>query len=255
MARFATDKIIVISRQQFEEIHQKFGIGRERQFKTIQLGLDLEPFRKVEEKRNLLREEIGAKNNEILVGLVGRLTEIKNISLFLKVAQIYKSDKKSKRLAPLKFVVIGDGNLRQKLEDEAKELNLGDTVVFLGNRNDPDVFYAGLDIVAITSFNEGTPLSLIEAMANKKAVISTSVGGVVDLLGNVIDEKSNFSVCERGIRVSSLNAAAFHEALMHLAGDSELYAKLLGNGHQFVLQNYTKERLTGNIKSLYRGLL
>jgi glycosyltransferase involved in cell wall biosynthesis len=254
LARIATDKIVVISDQQFEEIHRKFGVGSEKQFEIIPLGLDLKVFKNFAEKRNILRQEIGAKENEILVGLVGRLTEIKNISLLLKVAEIYRADKKSDSL-PLKFIIIGDGNLRTALEKEAAELNLRETVKFLGNRSDTDVFYAGLDIVALTSLNEGTPLSLIEAMANKKAVISTSVGGVVDLLGDVREEKDGFTICERGVRVSAQNAEDFYAGLIYLAENADLREGTGANGHQFVLQNYSKEKLVVNIKNLYRKFL
>jgi len=137
---------------------------------------------------------------------------------------------------------------------EAARLNLGDTVRFLGNRTDTDVFYAGLDIVALTSLNEGTPLSLIEAMANRRAVISTSVGGVIDLLGNVCEITEGFTICERGIRVSSPNPEDFYAGLVYLAENTALREKIVGNGQQFVIQKYTKQRLVSNIKNLYRKL-
>ena len=84
--------------------------------------------------------------------------------------------------------MIGDGHLRPEYEKTIEDYQLTETVKFLGNRKDDDIFYAGLDIVALTSFNEGTPLSLIEAMANGKPVISTDVGGVPDILGETSRE-------------------------------------------------------------------
>lgn len=249
LARIATDKIIVISKQQFKEIHHEFGIGKETQFQVIPLGIDLEKFAKAETKKNILREEIGAKTDEIIVGFVGRLTEIKNISLFLKVAKLYQ-DKRDTSFPKLKFVIIGDGNLREELETEAKSLGLSETVKFLGNRTDADIFYAGLDIVALTSLNEGTPLSLIEAMANGKAIISTSVGGVIDLLGEIEAEKDGFKVCERGVRVESNDAEGFFKGLIYLTGITESGAK----GKTFVQGNYAKERLFDDLKRLYKKL-
>ena len=77
-------------------------------------------------------------------------------------------------------MIIGDGRLRGELEAQAKMLGLDEDVLFLGTRNDPEDFYPALDIVALTSLNEGTPLTLIEAMANARPVIATEVGGVVD---------------------------------------------------------------------------
>lgn len=254
LARLATDKIIVISNQQFREIHEKFGVGRAGQFKVIPLGIDLEAFADWRLKREILREEIGAKTDEILVGLVGRLTEIKNISLFLQVAKIYR-DTKIVDFPKLKFIIVGDGNTRGDLENEAETLNVGDVVTFLGNRSDADVFYAGLDIIALTSLNEGTPLSLIEAMANEKAVISTAVGGVTDLLGEVKQKKQGFQICERGLRVASNDAEGFYKALIYLAGDKELRNKFGVIGKSFVDRNYSKQRLVNDIIELDRSLM
>ncbi len=251
LARMATDKIVVISRQQFEEIHERFGVGKKSQFAIIPLGIDLEAFAERKTKRMLLREEIGAKDDEIIVGLVGRLTEVKNHSLFLQIVKTYRE---KSALPNLKFVIIGDGHLREKLEMEAETLGVKDVVKFLGNRNDADVFYAGLDIVALVSLNEGTPLSLIEAMANEKAVISTAVGGVVDLLGKVLEQKQGFQICERGILSASGDAENFYNGLEWLADNTKMRDTLGKSGKKFVETQYGKDRLVNDVKNLYRKL-
>ena len=253
LARFATDKIVVISDQQFNEIHKHFGVGQAKQFEIIPLGIDLAPFEDRRGKRNFLRAEIGADSDEILVGIVGRLTEIKNIPLFLKVAKLYK-DHRTPDSPRLKFIIIGDGHLRTELEAEAEDLGVKDVVKFLGNRNDTDVFYAGLDIVALTSLNEGTPLSLIEAMANEKAVISTAVGGVVDLLGEIRENHEAFNVCERGISVAGNDAEVFYQALIYLAKNEKLCAASGEEGKKYVTAKYSKDRLVRDITRLYRSL-
>lgn len=251
LAFFATDKIIVITTQQFEEISKKFGVGNEKQFEIIPLGIDLEKFADAENKREILRREIGAGEDEILVGFVGRFTEIKNIPLFLQTAKIY-TEKKNADSPKLKFVLIGDGHLRPELEKTAREFGVNENLIFLGNRNDADIFYAGLDIVALTSFNEGTPLSLIEAMANGKAVVSTKVGGVTDLIGTIAEDRNNFKVCERGIGVASEDAEGLFSGLMFLAERSELRKKLGESGKKFVDGNYSKNRLIADVENLYR---
>jgi glycosyltransferase involved in cell wall biosynthesis len=253
LARF-TDKIIAISEQQKAEINEKFKVGRNAQFQVVQLGIDLSPFEDAESKKHVLREEIGALSDEILVGFVGRLTEIKNIPLLLRAAKIYK-EQQSADLPKLKFLIIGDGHLRAELETEAENLGVKDVVLLLGNRTDADVFYAGLDIVALTSLNEGTPLSLIEAMASGKTFVSTAVGGVVDLLGEMTEEKENFKICERGIGVASGDAAALFDGLIYLAKDENLRKTLGRRGRGFVQNNYSKERLTEDIINLYRDLI
>lgn len=252
LARFATDKIVVISRQQFEEIHERFGVGKKEQFEIIPLGIDLQPFAGWRARQNILPQEVGARNDEILVGLVGRLTEVKNHSLFLKVAKVYgeKTD------APkLKFIIVGDGHLKKKLEREAETLGVKDSIVFLGNRPDADVFYAGLNIVALTSLNEGTPLSLIEAMANEKAVIATDVGGVVDLLGKVVEQRGGFQLCERGISSASGDAEGFYKGLLYLANNAKMREILGQRGKIFVETQYSKDRLVSDVKNLYRQLI
>ncbi len=254
LALLATDKIVVISDQQLREIHEDFGVGKIKQFEVIPLGIDLEAFQDYQSKKNILRDEIHAKDDEILVGIIGRLTEVKNISLFLQIAKIYKEQKDS-HSPNLKFLIIGDGNLRQELEKEAEMFGLEGLVMFLGNRNDTDVFYAGLNIVALTSLNEGTPLSLIEAMANEKAVISTAVGGVVDLLGSVKEEKLGFQICERGLLTTSNNAKSFYNGLIYLAKNEKLQKTLSESGKNFVQTHYSKMRLVNDIKNLYHDLI
>ena len=252
LARFATDKIVVISRQQFEEIHERFGVGKKEQFEIIPLGIDLKPFASWRARQNILPQEVSARNDEILVGLVGRLTEVKNHSLFLKVAKIYgeKTD-----VPKLKFIIVGDGHLKEKLEREAETLGVKDSIVFLGNRPDADVFYAGLNIVALTSLNEGTPLSLIEAMANEKAVIASNVGGVVDLLGKVVEQREGFQLCERGVSSSSGDAEGFYQGLLYLANNAKMREILGQRGKNFVETQYSKDRLVSDVKNLYRQLV
>ncbi|MGD9562045.1 MAG: glycosyltransferase [Pyrinomonadaceae bacterium] len=250
LARFVTDKIIVIADQQFEEIHQQVGIGKAEQFELVPLGIDLEPFAQPELRRGAFREACGVGANAVIIGLVGRLTEIKNIRLYLAVAQHFAATTPPD-IPPLHFVIAGDGHLRAVLEADAADL---DNITFLGNRKDIETIYAGLDIVALTSSNEGTPLSLIEGMASRRPVISTAVGGVVDLLGRQVEEHSGFSVCERGIAVDPGNADAFVKGLIYLVKNERLRGELSNNGYDFVLKNYDKGRLANDLRQVYRGL-
>jgi glycosyltransferase involved in cell wall biosynthesis len=251
LARLATDAIVVISPQQFREIHQDFGVGRADRFEVIPLGIDVDAFDGSDAKRQSLRAEIGATADEILVGFVGRLTEIKDVSLYLQVATLIRGQADPPRM---RFVIVGDGHLRQELEREATGLDLGDSTVFLGNRTDTDVIYAGLDVVALTSLNEGTPLSLIEAMSAGRPVISTMVGGVRDLLGETVSEQGGFRICERGIGIDGRSPDDFANGLIYLAKDEKLRERLAEAGRAFVRETYSKERLAADISHLYRKL-
>jgi len=191
LARIATDRLLVVSHQQQNEISKVFGIGRNGQFQVVPLGLDLNVFENAATRRQIFRQELGLTDDVILIGIVGRLTEIKDHEFFLRAVARFK-ELVNDSLAEVKFVVIGDGSLRSELERLSVSLGLDRDVIFSGNRRDPHNFYPALDIVALTSKNEGTPLTLIEAMANARPVIATSVGGVVDLLGEPLPTKLSY---------------------------------------------------------------
>ena len=238
LARLITDRLIVVSEQQGVEIGNDFRVGRQGQIKVVPLGLDLSVFADHASRRERFREELGIDDETVLVGIVGRLTEIKNHRMFLNSIARLKGQTR------MRFVVIGDGSLRENLEQQARSLGLQSDVIFTGGRRDPEYFYPALDIVALTSLNEGTPLTLIEAMANARPVVATSVGGVVDLLAD-----------GRGICVPSGDEEAFASALKELAADRQLQKDLGARGLEFVERVYRKERLVEDIKRLYGELL
>ena len=219
-----------------------------------------------ERRRAEFREKLGIGKDDTAVGIVARLTEIKNHKMFLRVAARYREkygfETMSKTgIGKIRFLVIGDGQLRSEMENEALALGLENEVFFLGRRDDPDYFYPGLDIVSLTSLNEGTPLSLIEAMASRRACISTSVGGVVDILGEAAEpdygteSEVNYRLCERGISAKSNDVEAFCDGLALLAQNKRLRNKLGERGREFIEQNYSKERLLKDIVNLYEEML
>lgn len=255
LARLVTDRIIVVSRQQQLEICNTFHVGRRQQFKVIPLGLDLKTFSDRHGGRERFRRELGITDRTTLVGIVGRLTEIKNHRMFLDAIACFKKNEMGNRAQDaVRFVIIGEGALRQTLERQMQELGLNHDVIFVGGRKDPEDFYPALDVVALTSRNEGTPLTLIEAMANARPVISTNVGGVVDLLGNVVEEHQ-YKVHERGISVAPDDVESFAAGLARIIADAALQRELGERGNEFVCNNYAKERLLADIKDLYDELV
>lgn len=273
LAKLGTDRIVVLSEQQRREINEEFGVGNPRQFSIIPLGIDLSVFADWQKRGRSFRAEYELGANEILVGIVGRLTEVKNHELFLRVAALFK-EKFTKPGSTVRFVIIGDGALRKTLELQAQALGVKSDVIFTGSRRDLENVYPALDIVALTSRNEGTPLTLIEAMANARPVISTAVGGVVDLLGEPLissgrgpgsppvrpagdrgGETAPFQVCQRGISVSPDEAAGFAAGLARLVDDVALRRETGARGLQFVTCQYSKERLYEDIEALYMELV
>src|SRR6266567_317576 len=241
LARLATHRIIVVSRRE--------------QFSVVPLGIDLSAYENWQARRPRLRAELKASEADVLVGIVGRLTEIKNHAMFLQAAARLK-ELMSWNVAArrVRFVIVGDGNLRGKLESQAASLGLGEDVLFLGTRADPADFYPAFDILALTSLNEGTPLTLIEGMANSRPVIATAVGGVVDLVGAPVSEMDGYAVCERGLLVKSKDIEGFARGLTRLIEDEALRRELGKRGREFVLQHHSKERLVSDIAGLYQEL-
>jgi glycosyltransferase involved in cell wall biosynthesis len=256
LARIVTDRIIVISPQQFQEINGLFHVGRSEQFSVVPLGLDLGMFDHSGDRRGRLRQELGVADDDILVGIIGRLTEVKNHRLFLEAAVKLKKTRGAGS-SRVRFVVIGDGNLREALVGHATTLGLDDDVYFLGLRTDPENFYPGLDIVALTSLNEGTPLTLIEAMANGRACIATAVGGVTDLFGQRRSGSGEpgYRVCERGILVDSGDANAMSNGFALLIDDINLRRDLGARGSLYVQHSFSRDRLLSDIESLYDQLV
>lgn len=252
LAKLATNKIVVITDQQFREIHSDFGVGSAGQFEIIPLGIELKELAGNDNSRNILRAEINASADDIVVGFVGRLTEIKDVPLLLNAIAVCLSSTDHDKPS-IKLAIVGDGKVRAELEGLSAKLGLDKIVTFLGNRENVAELFAGIDIVALTSKNEGTPLSLIEGMAARKPVISTAVGGVVDLLGKRGEEFDGFAVCERGISVDNCSPESFANGLIYLAKNEKLRLELTANSYDFVQKKYSADRLVRDVVTLYRS--
>jgi len=236
-----TDRIVVISPEQLKEIKDKYKVGREGKHHLIPLGLNLEPFLKPGRKADL-RQELSLGRSTLLVGIIGRLVSIKNHRMFLEAAKMAKVAWPGIKV---KFLIVGDGSLRGELESYARKLGIDRSVVFTGWRTDLSAVYEALDIVCITSLNEGTPISLIEAMASGKAVISTDVGGVRDIVTHN----------ETGLLSPSEDAAAYSKNLLELLSDEDKRARMGREGRKFVSRKYSKGRLISDMELLYRNEL
>ena len=254
MGRIA-DAIIAISPSQKKDLVEKYRIGNEKKVRVIELGFNLTPFTHANERRGGFRKHIEVSDDVVLVGIIGRLVPIKNHKVFLRAANRLLSDHPE---APLKFVIVGDGQLRQELESDCRSLGISGSVKFCGWVKDIPMVYADLDILALTSNNEGTPVSMIEAMAASVPVISTDAGGVGDLLGDVLRRpgKKGFAVCERGILCQTQDAAGFAEGLDYLIGeDTAVRRERVAAARRHVEAHFGKDRLIRDIESLYDSLL
>lgn len=169
-----SDAIVVLSPLQAAEI-RRLAIAAEPRLALVPLGIELRPF--LEARAGALRAELNVGVDAAIIGIVARLVPVKGVDLFLAAADLVA------RASPAaRFVVIGDGQDRPSLGRRASEGALAGRVTFLGWRDDLPALYADLDVVVLSSHNEGTPTSIIEAMAAARAIVATAVGGVPDLL-------------------------------------------------------------------------
>ena len=245
LARFCSDRIVAISERQRDEICRTFKVGRFDQFAVIPLGID---FDEIDSRRGRLRREIGVGADDVLIGSVGRLCEVKNHAMLIESAAKMK-------VAGAAFVIIGDGHLRAELEARARAAGLDGRGAFTGFREDAASLYADFDIAALTSLNEGTPLTLIEAMGCGCALMSTEVGGVADLMGRRRETLDGFTVWDHGVTAPSRDVEAFTNGLSYLIERPSLRREMGERGRAFVLSKLSKERLIGDVENLYWDLM
>jgi glycosyltransferase involved in cell wall biosynthesis len=259
LARSCTDALIVLSEQQLREICGAYHIGRPEQFRVIPLGIDLEEIQKpgsadeldaCPTSRQCLRNQLGVSEHETAIGITGRLCDVKNHGMFLRAAARMLRDSSVRA----RFVVIGDGYLRSDLERQSTELGISDVVAFTGFRQDAASLCGALDVVALTSLNEGTPLAIIEAMGCGRAVAATEVGGVLDLMGARHHSVGGFTVWDHGVTAPSGDVEGFARALRFLAERPELRTEMGKAGRALVTARLSTQRLLQEIERLYREL-
>lgn len=244
--------IIAISEAQRKELVDDFKIAPAEKFRVIPLGLDLDKFQQNEqEKRQIFRKEFGVADDEIAIGIIGRLVPVKNHALFLQAIHYVLQNSRKK----IKAFIIGDGETRAELEIKAATLAIPFSIhtdkshqhplIFTSWRGDIDVINAGLDIVTLTSFNEGTPVSLIEAQAANKPIVSTRVGGIGDI---VMEGKT-------ALLANINDKDAFCQHLLNLVEDDNLRYQLGKNSRPYVMQRFSYQRLIVDMSNLYYELL
>lgn len=245
LAKIST-RIITISKQQQKEICGDFNVCPIEKSVIIPLGFDLSRFQDgIDEKRKDFREKYKLEDDEIAIGIVGRLVPVKNHELFLKaVKQLLEHTQKKVRV-----FIIGDGELRSELEELCTSLELSfqnqKPIVFTGWVKNVDWAYSGLDIIALSSFNEGTPVSLIEAQAANKPIVSTAVGGIQDV---VIEG-------ETALLSPSQDVDAFAQNLIKIVEDDSMRINMSQNSSEHAMKKFNFRRLVNDMENLYRQLL
>ena len=247
-----TDIIIATSESQKKELVCNYRIAQASKVRVVKLGVDLEPFLLSTQEKTSIAKKITCP--ALKIGIIGRLVPIKNHKMFLDSAKIFLEQNPSIKAA---FIIIGDGELKQELIDYCHRLGLSDHVQFCGWKKEFSEIYTNLDIVALTSNNEGTAIALIEAMACSVPVIATNVGGVRDLLGNSQLEfiSDGFKIFKRGILCRENDAKGFAKGMEYLVKNKRLSKDIANVAQSFVIEHYSKDRLLRDMESFYTELL
>jgi glycosyltransferase involved in cell wall biosynthesis len=244
-----TDLVIALSNNQKKDLCEKYKIAPDNKVKVIPLGFELNKFTiNKENKRNKIRSEFNISNDTFVFSLVGRIVPIKNHKLVIDALSMIKNKTKKQ----IKILFVGDGELRTELMEYAninnlkysyKTVNGDEDIIFTSWRNDIDYIMAASDAILLTSNNEGTPVSLIEAQASKLPIISTNVGGVIDI------------VKDNAILINKNDAYSLSNAMLKLVNGQFIDDKILENRQDFIMKNYSIDNLVSNIKYTYIELL
>ena len=209
------------------------GIGNSNKFAVMPPGLQLA---KISSKHDA-RIELGLDQNRIYCAFIGRITQIKRPDRFLDVIAKVKTDG-----IKVNFIVAGAGEQLQYCQDRVTNERL--PVTFLGWREDIEVVLAAADFVILTSDNEGTPLSLIQAGMVGIPVVATNVGSTNEI---VVNGKTGF--------LTDLSVDQLASAITKLAENSDLRARMGAAGQEYTLARYGVERLVKDHQDLYLRLL
>ena len=241
-------KIIAISEIQKSELSKIHKICPEKKIEVIPLGFDLERFNTDKDsKRKEFRKKWNLKENEIAIGIIGRLVPIKNHTFFIDVIQELLKNSK----VPIRAFIVGDGEEKQNIVNYIKNKNLDFSLNY-----DPATFQltswikeidkvnSGMDIICLTSLNEGTPVSLIEAQASGKPIVSTKTGGIE----NIVLENKTALLSEKN------DLDNFSKNLLSLVNNSNK-RKLFSKFGLEKSKDFHYNQLVNNIKNLYEKIL
>lgn len=231
-----SDTIIVLTEGQRDELANKYHIAPQDKFTIMGYGLDLQEFAQSPRKTGAFRREWNIPSDAPLVTIVGRLVPVKNHALFLNAAA-----KVLAQLPEVRFAIVGDGELRETLEAQTDALGIRSAVTFTGWQREVAPIYADSDLLVISSVNEGTPFTVIEAMATGCPVVATAVGGIPDFLDNG----------KLGVLVPSGDTDALANAIVQTLQQPPDAEGL----RTMIVERYGINRLARDLDRLYRELL
>lgn len=232
-------KIICVSKA-VESVFESI-IPDKKRLLTIYDAIDVSKFRKIKNKQ-LIHKEFNLSADTIIIGNIAGLTNQKDIYTFIDTAK--KIKEKNNTNHPIKFIVIGDGILKNDLIAYAKLIHLEDDLFFTGFRNNVVDLLPEFNIFLITSVTEGLPLSVYEAFACKVPVVSTKAGGIPEVIENG----------KTGFLADLKDSEALSESVLEILNDAILEKNIKANAFDLVEKNHDLKAMQNNYYSLYKSL-
>jgi glycosyltransferase involved in cell wall biosynthesis len=235
-----TTKLIAVSPEVRDDL-VRLGVAPEEKFAVIRLGIELgERVGGGDDVRRETRRQLGIGPDAFVVGWVGRMTAVKRTDDVLRAFRELLDRDVDARLC-----LVGDGPDRAHMERRAHELGIARRCLFVGYQDDVAPYYEAIDALLLPSVNEGTPVSVIEALAAGRPAVATRVGGVPDVVRDGVD----------GFLSDVGDASTLADRLAELARDPERRAEMGREGREHVVQRYAVDRLVDDVDRLYRELL
>jgi glycosyltransferase involved in cell wall biosynthesis len=235
-----TDRIVTISPAQQRDIVERFQVATGAKTVVIALGLDLTTLLQLAPGEADSRQELSIEPGDVVFGFVGRMVPIKDLGTLMSAFKLTLA------VCPnAVLLLVGDGPLRPTFEDTVRSLGISHRVRFAGWNEDLAPVYATIDVLVLSSLNEGTPVAIIEAMAAGKPAIATAVGGIPDLVADGTT----------GILVRPRAPEALAEAMRRLANDGSLRRQMGAAARVAAQSRFGVDRLVDEIEALYREAL
>jgi len=234
-----TDRIIALT--ELEKIDFiKFRAAAAQKLSVIHQGLELGRYVQARSNTGALREAFGIGQDERVVGMIGRLEPVKGPDYFIEAAALIAAKNKK-----IKFIIAGEGSLKEKLKARAGELGIHDKVIFTGWREDVPEILALLDVLVLPSLNEAVGMVLLEAGAAGVAVVAAKVGGVPEI---VRDQQT-------GLLVPAGSLDGIARAVNELLSDHQKRQAMGQAAAAWVEGKFKAEDMAGDLSGLYQELL
>lgn len=234
-----TDGVIAVSDEVRDYQIQYTGISNDK-ICVIENGVDVQRFDDQEAAGMAFRRELQIDSGAPLVGIIGRLQPQKDHDNFFKAAVQIKN-----KLPRSRFLVIGDGPLRDELVSKARDLGLEPAILFCGIRQDIPAVLASLNVLVISSKWEGLPVTLLEGMAARCPIVSTSVGGIPNVVTDGVS----------ALLVSPEDPSALANACLKILTNPTFSQLLADAGYLRVKKQYSLDAMIVRILEFYQELM